>query len=102
MIAYDNIKTRKGLFPDGSWKVEANCGIQTAKMVSKEAFENVPNVLDGTADECKHEAWKFIYGDLFDPIKELEAIAIRNARPGEDDERTQALCDQINKLLRLP
>ena len=101
MIAYDSIKTRKGLFPDGNWKVEANCGIKTEKMVSKEQFDEVPKVLEFASDECRHDTWNFIYGDLFDPIKELQHYAIRNALPG-DELRVQAICDKLNKLLRLP
>ena len=101
MIDYDNIKTRKGLFPDGSWKVEANCGIKTEQLVSKEQFEEVPKVLEFAADEVKHDTWNFIYGDMYDPIKELQHYAIRNALPG-DEKLVEAMCDKLNKMLRLP
>lgn len=101
MIKYDDIKTRKGLFPEGLWHVEGSIVLQSTKAVTKEEFENDPVTLDHAAQFVRQGIWSHIYGELFDPIKELQRFAICSALPGEE-ERIAALCDTINKLLRLP
>ena len=107
MISFDDIKVQKGLYAvegdplKGTWRIAATFGIRSEKSVSKESFEANPKVLELVSESVKNNTWKHLYGDLFDPVKELQHYAIRNALPG-DEETVSKLCETINKLLRLP
>jgi len=101
MINYDQIRTRKGLFPDGSWQVEAAHAFLAKIPVSKEQFDEGKVDFDQLAEQAKHQMWDSIYGDLYEPLKKLEQYAIRNALPG-DEKLVGDICDKLNKLLRLP
>jgi hypothetical protein len=101
MIAYDSIKTKKGLYPDGSWDVIADLKLQSVQPITKNEFDTVPRILELAIDDVHQKLWDSIYGELSEPIKALQHYAIRNALPG-DEKTVSDLCDKINKLLRLP
>ena len=58
--------------------------------------EQVPR--DTLKDEIAERIWRKVYGDLTQPLMELQTIARHAVRP-EYYDRVRELCDQLNALL---
>jgi len=52
-------------------------------------------------DSIRREIWHKVYGDLLDPLHELQDIVLREARP-QYSHHVRELCEKINSLLKRP
>lgn len=58
--------------------------------------EQVPR--DTLKDEIAERIWRKVYGDLTQPLMELQTLARHSVQPQHYD-RVRELCDQLNALL---